>query len=316
MSTAITPYTSLARTPTAQTPSPGSSRPLSYTSNLKGYTNARLSWRPPKQATYPYSNTSKKPVLIPTPPMKMAITPYTSLAYTPTALSPSCWLIEQAKLMIEDQEKDLLTPFFLKAAEIGNLAMLICLKQAGAHTHAIDENGNNALHFACAHSHSTEPVSWLIKTAELHIESQGLYQRTAFLKAAEEGNLAILKHLKAAGAHTHATDEQGHNALHLACLFSTAQTLSAGSSRPLSSTSNLRDSLNAPLSWGPPHKAICPCSNTSKPPALILTPLMNRAITLYTSLARTPTAQTLSAGSSRPLSSTSNLRDSLNAPLS
>ena len=129
------------------------------------------------------------------------------------------WLIEHAKLSIEVQGLAQCTPF-LYAATKANLPMLICLKEAGANVHATHEHGNNALHLACARANSTEAVSWLIEQTKLGIETQGQYQRTPFLKAAETGDLAMLKYLKAAGAHTHATDAHGDNALHLACLFS------------------------------------------------------------------------------------------------
>ena len=129
------------------------------------------------------------------------------------------WLIETCAISIESKGQYQKTPF-LCAAEKGQLSVLKKLKEKGANLNAIDQYGNNALHYACLYSNSPETVEWLIDTCAISIESKGGYQKTPFLCAAQKGQLAVLKKLKEKGANLKAIDKDGDNALHYASLFS------------------------------------------------------------------------------------------------
>ena len=129
------------------------------------------------------------------------------------------WLIDTCAISIESKGWYQKTPF-LCAAEKGQLAVLKKLKEKGANLNAIDQYGNNALHYACLFSNSPETVKWLIDTCAISIESKGQYQKTPFLCAAQNGQLAVLKKLKEKGANLNAIDKDGNNALQNACLYS------------------------------------------------------------------------------------------------
>ena len=145
--------------------------------------------------------------------------PCTTLAFSLTAPETVKWLIDTCAISIESRGGNQKTPF-LCAANKGQLAVLKKLKEKGANLNAIDQYGNNALHYACLFSNSPETVKWLIDTCAISIESRGGNQKTPFLCAAEKGQLAVLKKLKEKGANLNAIDQYGNNALHYACLYS------------------------------------------------------------------------------------------------
>ncbi|MHA7841546.1 MAG: ankyrin repeat domain-containing protein, partial [Gammaproteobacteria bacterium] len=109
---------------------------------------------------------------------------------------------------------------FLLAAQGGYLEVLKMLKEKGVDIYTVDAQGNNALHLASALLGDVLTVSWLLDLEGYDIESRGYYGRTAFLLAAQKGQLGVLKLLWARSANINAEDEHGNTALHLASAFS------------------------------------------------------------------------------------------------
>ncbi|MHA7840678.1 MAG: ankyrin repeat domain-containing protein [Gammaproteobacteria bacterium] len=128
-------------------------------------------------------------------------------------------LLETDNTLLEKPNKQQLTPF-LYAAKKGQLEVLQLLQEKGANIHAMDEDGNNALHWASLLSGDVLTVAWLLELKKDEIESSGVYGRTAFLCAAQKGQLEVLKLLKEKGANIHAVNKYGNNALYLASLYS------------------------------------------------------------------------------------------------
>lgn len=116
---------------------------------------------------------------------------------------------------------------FLSATEQGQLNRMQELKDLGANVWAKDENGANALHSAAALSGDVGTLTWLLDSCgfQAHIEAPGQFQYTAFLYAAEKGELAALQLLKAHGANVQARTEDGRNALHLAAVSENVKVL-------------------------------------------------------------------------------------------
>ena len=129
------------------------------------------------------------------------------------------WLLNECDIDIEAKEEYGMTPF-LCAAENEQLAISKLLRQRDANLNARDKNGNNALHYACAHSGSVEMVTWLLDECKIGIETKGQFQYTPFLYAVWYGKLSITKLLKERGININAKDHWGNSALHLACLYS------------------------------------------------------------------------------------------------
>ena len=115
------------------------------------------------------------------------------------------------------------TPF-LFAAQKGHLDILELLKEKGADIYATDKDGDNALHFACTMGRA-DIVIWLLDNCDMNLETKGSWERTPFLHAAEEGHLQIVKLLKEKGADIYAKDKDGDNALHLACMMGSTETV-------------------------------------------------------------------------------------------
>ncbi|MHA7841547.1 MAG: ankyrin repeat domain-containing protein [Gammaproteobacteria bacterium] len=134
--------------------------------------------------------------------------------------STVAWLLTRNGFSIESRSvgRHSRTPF-LCAAEKGHLTVLKLLKENGANIHAVDDNGNNALHLTILCSGNVDVAQWLIQDTLLNKDSVGRHGRTAFLLAVRKGQLGVLKLLKDAGANTHAVDDQGNNALHYASSY-------------------------------------------------------------------------------------------------
>ena len=129
------------------------------------------------------------------------------------------WLLDVCKIDIEAKGWKQTTPF-LCAAYQGQLGIAKLLKEEGANIHAKNAFGNNALYLACLWSGSVPMVTWLLDECKLGLEKKGYEQKTPFLCAAYQGQLAIAKLLRQRGANIYATDKDGDNALHFACLYS------------------------------------------------------------------------------------------------
>ena len=130
------------------------------------------------------------------------------------------WLLDVCKLGLETKGEYEATPFICAAVK-GQFAMIKLLKQRGAHIHAKDKGGNNALHVACLYSDSVDMVSWLLGVCKIGLETKSEpSKRTPFLCATHKGQLPIAKLLKEQGANINAKDKYGNNALHYACLWS------------------------------------------------------------------------------------------------
>ncbi|MHA7841005.1 MAG: ankyrin repeat domain-containing protein [Gammaproteobacteria bacterium] len=134
-------------------------------------------------------------------------------------VSTVAWLLQLKTYDIESQAQHGRTAF-LCAAQSGQLEVLQLLEASGANIHAVDDYGNNALHLALAVSDNVPMMMWLLALESYNIESCGQYRRTAFLYAAQSGQLEVLRLLKASGANIHAVDDHGNNALHLASMCS------------------------------------------------------------------------------------------------
>ena len=137
----------------------------------------------------------------------------------PGSVEMVTWLLDECKIGIETKGFNQKTPF-LCATEKGQLKIAKLLKKRGADINAKNELGNNALHFACLCAGSVEMVTWLLDECKIGIETKGFNQKTPFLCAAQNGQLAIAKLLKKRGADINAKNELGNNALHFACYYS------------------------------------------------------------------------------------------------
>ena len=137
-----------------------------------------------------------------TPPMSRVITPYTSPACSPRALRPSPGSSNKPSFLLTLQDASN-APLSSRRPKKATCPYLNSSKMPALVLTATDQDGDNALHLACASFHSTEIVSWLIQQAKISIESQGLASNAHLSSdAAETGNLPLLKHLKDAGANT------------------------------------------------------------------------------------------------------------------
>lgn len=147
------------------------------------------------------------------------------------------WLIK-AGIALECRESQAQRTPFLRAAQSGNVELVRALKTYGAEMGVLDQHGNNAVHLAILSSSSAYPwrsyeeegvddaltakvpevVVWLLQESGLSLEAKGEHQMTAFLCAAHQGSLEILKLLKDRGSDVQIVDTYGNNALHLAVL--------------------------------------------------------------------------------------------------
>ncbi|MHA7841004.1 MAG: ankyrin repeat domain-containing protein, partial [Gammaproteobacteria bacterium] len=134
-------------------------------------------------------------------------------------VSTVSWLLGLEGCDIESRGQYGRTAFLLAAAQEGQLEVLKFLQGQGAAIDAVDNNGDTALHLASFLSGDVSMVSWLIHHGKLNINSCNKNQKTAFLLAAGQGHLEILKVLKDAGANIHAVDDKGNNALYYASLY-------------------------------------------------------------------------------------------------
>ena len=105
----------------------------------------------------------------------------------------------------------------LKASQDGNLPLLKSLKDSGEDINIKDKDGNNALLKACYGTGNIETVKWLIDQG-FSPECKDNRGYTAFLLAAEFGELSVLKFLKEINADIKVTGAAGQNALHTACV--------------------------------------------------------------------------------------------------
>ena len=132
---------------------------------------------------------------------------------TTKVLEVITWLLQESGLSLEAKGDHQMTAF-LYAARYGCLEILQQLKDWGSDAQVVDEHGNNALHLAVLGEHN-EVIRWLVQEARLDLESLGGDQKTAFLVAAEQGSLSVLKILYTLGANPNTRDSMGRDALAL-----------------------------------------------------------------------------------------------------
>ncbi|XP_048258284.1 putative ankyrin repeat protein RF_0381 [Haliotis rufescens] len=104
----------------------------------------------------------------------------------------------------------------MKAAAMGNKNVFDLLVGKGCNLSAVDDKGNNILHFACFGG-NVHIVNYLIKHNIADIESRGQVGRTPVLFAAEMGQKQVFDLLVCKGYNLSAVDDKGNNILHLAC---------------------------------------------------------------------------------------------------
>ena len=104
----------------------------------------------------------------------------------------------------------------LKASYDGNLPLLKSLRDNGEDINIKDKNGNSALIKACSHTGNIDTMKWLIDQG-LSAEYKNNKGYNAFLYAAYNGHLSVLKFFKYINADIKVTGPAGDNALHRAC---------------------------------------------------------------------------------------------------
>ncbi|MHA7841558.1 MAG: ankyrin repeat domain-containing protein [Gammaproteobacteria bacterium] len=102
---------------------------------------------------------------------------------------------------------------FLCAAVQNQQNVLELLQEKGANIHAVDKYGDNALHLASTYSDNLSTVEWLLALNEFDIGSRNSFGQTAFMRAAQKGQQAILRVFENHGANVHAVDRDNNNAL-------------------------------------------------------------------------------------------------------
>lgn len=125
------------------------------------------------------------------------------------------WLLNNTPLTIESRAHLHVTPF-LAAAISGNVKAMQILAQHGANTKKTTKAGWTALHHAAAGDFEGHGIRWLLKEADLDIESRDADSLTPFLVAAIRGNVKAMQLLKKKGANTKVTTKPGWTALHYA----------------------------------------------------------------------------------------------------
>ena len=105
----------------------------------------------------------------------------------------------------------------LDASFDGNLPLLKSLKENGEELNIQDEDGDNALLKACRGTGNIETIKWLIDQgfSQDYRNKKGY---NAFLVAAFNGHLSVLKFFKEINIDIKATGPDGQNALHRACV--------------------------------------------------------------------------------------------------
>ena len=118
------------------------------------------------------------------------------------------WLIEEG-VDVNHSNKEGFTAVHC-AAEKGHLGVLKLLKASGANIHAQSESGDNSIMSALLGTGDCDTVRWLIEQGidVNHSNKEGF---SAVHNAAEKGNLAILKLLKASGGNMYAKSANGEN---------------------------------------------------------------------------------------------------------
>lgn len=102
----------------------------------------------------------------------------------------------------------------MRAARLGDDAVIEALLKYGVETQALDDDGNNALWFACLQGGPASVLRLLEAGTPIdHANDDGI---TCLMQAAAGGRLEILQMLLALGARTELRAPDGRNALEMA----------------------------------------------------------------------------------------------------
>lgn len=120
-------------------------------------------------------------------------------------------LVERYHLNPNAQNKQGHTPFVL-SVENDDITMIDTLFELGADPYISNHYGHNAIQYAILHRR-TNAVQHLIHRYSFDLDAQNRKGRTAFMIAAANGYLDILKMLADNGANPHVLDKKGRSAL-------------------------------------------------------------------------------------------------------
>ncbi|XP_071085590.1 putative ankyrin repeat protein RF_0381 [Haliotis cracherodii] len=116
---------------------------------------------------------------------------------------------------INRPRKDGRTPLMWAALQ-GNVDVFDYLKSKQADCLAMDNDGDNILHYACLGGH-IEMVSHIISENIIDINRSDRYGRTALMEAAKYGHKLVFDFLLSKGGDISHKDKEGNNIFHVAC---------------------------------------------------------------------------------------------------